>query len=176
MRLYSILLILALTQGCQLLNSSRLNSAEQEQIDKIFFQASQYSSISDKEQLSSCEKLKNEYSKTEHWPAAWLMLYSLNKDFKCINLSDSIKLSKVLQNNENFAEQLKFLNQHQIHLFNQMQELQHTNFQYKKNNHALKSKLKHVDGKLKDLSSKIQALKIIETTLNKKLSDDSSEK
>jgi len=171
------LLCLTLTlQGCQLLSSPNLSAKvesteaelEQDQIHRLLRQGIRYDTLSTEERHVVCKRLKLDYQEHEDWQTAWLLIYSLNKNFDCINAKQTLILLKTIHAKKDFNLHLQWLNNNQIQLLNKLNRLQSRNNLFQRKNNSLKSKLNEAEVQLQDVISKIQALKIIETTINQK--------
>lgn len=176
--LFKIILLASIVtiQGCQLLPPSHLlpkvkfteAELEQDQIYRLLRQGNRYSALTNEERDVVCKRLKLDYQEHGDWQTAWLLVYSLNSHFNCINFKQSIILLKTIQAKNDFNLHLKWLNNNQLQLLNKLNRLQSRNNIFQRKNNNLKSKLNEAEIQLQDVISKIQALKIIETTINQK--------
>lgn len=182
-KLIYVCIVISLS-GCQLLNdlkSSFNNSQEsessapfatdqndEEKLYQLLFLSSQYSRQTQEQQQLNCKQLKQQYEKKKNWQQAWLIVYSLNKDFSCISLSKTLSLLREIQTELKPTNSLYWLNDNQINLLNKLSYLQAKNKKFKRKNAGLKEKLNEAEIQLQDVISKIQALKVIETTINQK--------
>ncbi|MBE0470738.1 MAG: hypothetical protein IBX55_14680 [Methyloprofundus sp.] len=160
-----------------------LTGIQQEQVYYLLKRTQQYSVLDKKQSTLACKELTLEYEKNPDWQIAWVLVYALNSDFSCVNLGDAIKLLKAIQAQQAGGMQLQWLTKAQIKVLEDIKE------QYNKNS-SLRSQLKASEGQLAmtqeqlgiaqdqlvELSSKIQALKAIESSINKKLDYEPSYK
>ena len=168
-RLFKLLFFLLILshQGCQNLTEYRSLPAMQEErsnqepINELFIQGMQYQELNKQQQQTKCNKLKQDYQAQTNWQTAWFLVYSLNADFSCIDLNKTLELLSVIQNTPGVNAQLLWLNKNQIQLLNNLQ----------KKNISLQDQLNETEIQLQQVISQIQALKAIETSINKKLDD-----
>lgn len=166
-KLLFISLILS-AQGCQNLGNyitypSILDEpAGQEQLNDLFLQGMEYQELNKHQQREKCNSLKQEYKNNPHWQTAWLLVYSLNSNFSCLNLNKTLVLMNKIQNTSGIHTQLLWLNQNQINLIKTLQ----------KSNNSLQNQLNETEIQLQQVINKIQALRAIETSINKKLDNE----
>ena len=168
-----LILTLLTVQGCQLMPihsiaNESTQEQNQDQILSLLRQGSRYSDLSKKEQQTVCKRLTLDYQQHNDWQTAWLLIYSLNNNFKCVNLSKTITLLKSIQADIAVNPSLQWLNIQQLQLLNKHQSLQTRNNRYLRKNSHLKTQLNEAEIQLQNVISKIQALKVIETTINQK--------
>ena len=169
-RLFKLLFFLLILshQGCQTLSQypvfpeTQEKSMDQEQVYGLLIQGMQYQQLNKQQQQTQCQKLKLDYQTQTNWQTAWLLVYSLNTDFSCVNLDKTLRLLNDIQQTPEVDPQLLWLNKNQIQLFNTLQ----------KKNRILQNQLNETETQLQQVISKIQALKAIETSINKKLDDE----
>jgi len=172
----TLLLSLLTLQGCQLLSPANVSAKvksteaelEQDEIYRLLRQGKRYNTLTTEERYVVCKRLKLDYQEHDDWKTAWLLVYSLNKNFDCINSKQTLILLKSIQEKSGFNLHLLWLNTNQIQLLNKLNQLQSRNNHFQRKNNNLKSKLNEAEIQLQDVISKIQALKIIETTINQK--------
>jgi len=171
--IFTVLTLLTV-QGCQFMPTKRalsnVSTQEQNQ-DKILSllrQGNRYSNLSTKEQQAVCKRLTLDYHQHEDWQTAWLLIYSLNNNFKCVNLNKTIALLKSIQTDITVNPSLQWMNIQQLKLLHKHQSLQLRNNKYLRKNSHLKTQLNEAEIQLQNVISKIQALKVIETTINQK--------
>lgn len=173
-----------LAQGCQLLPSYNFFKGEEEsvteaenenenerqhaQIHSLLRLGKQYSKLSKEGKKGACKELEADYQQQGDWQSAWLLVYLLNDDFNCVSQTKTLKLLKAIQLDKDFNSSLKWLNHNQIELISKLLSLQAKNNNYKKKNNNLEAQLKETGIQLQNVISKIQALKVIETTINQK--------
>ncbi|NOR69885.1 MAG: hypothetical protein GQ532_09375, partial [Methylomarinum sp.] len=93
----------------------------------------------------------------------------------CITLKEKLVLLSSIQNMPNVSPQLLWLNNDQIYLLNKLQKLQKLQnkvYRFWRKNKNLKNQLNEAEMQLQQVISKIQALKAIETNINKKLDNE----
>jgi len=160
-----------------------LRVIQQGQVYDLLKRTQQYSVLNEKQSTRACQELTQEYDKSPDWQVAWVLVYALNSDFSCVKVGDAIKLLDMIQTQQSSRLQLQWLNKAQIKVLEDIKE------QYNKNS-SLRSQLKKseeqlviaqeqmeiVQDQLVELSSKIQALKAIESSINKKLDYEPSYK
>lgn len=143
----------------------------------------QYFVLNKKQKALACEELRLEYDQNPDWQVAWVLVYALNSDFSCVQLGEAIAMLGAIQTQQSVGLQLQWLNTVQIKVLESMKE------QYNQNR-RLRNKLKKSEEQLAitqeqmtiaqdqliELSSKIQALKAIESSINKKLDYEPSYK
>lgn len=172
-----LFLIIATTQGCQLINKYRTSAEtipiteEQEQIFSLLRQGKRYDELSDPHRQAVCKRLKLDYQQHADWQTAWLLVYSLNDEFNCISLNDTLILLVAIQAAHGSSSYLHWLNKNQMKLLMDLNT-------YHKNRNSLRVQLKNSKEQLKDSqellkkeNTKIEELKAIETSINKKLDD-----
>lgn len=162
-RLFLISFILS-TQGCQSLNEYMVQPIiqydffDQEHLDELFSQGMLYQQLSKKQQQTECKKLQQDFKNQAQWQTAWLLVNSLNINFSCISLNETLILLNAIQNSKSAPAHLLLLNKNQIQLL--------TTFR-KKNNQLLEA-----EKQLTKLNFKIQSLKAIEANIIKKLDNE----
>lgn len=174
-----LMLSLLIGQGCQLLplsppkDGSAKSRLEQAQLFRLFRQGERYSKLSAKEKKTVCKRLTLDFQKQDDWQTAWLLVYSLNDNFNCLGLEKTRNLLAAIQSTHNLNSTLRWLNNNQINVLNNLNTLQSKSNSFraknrliKKNNNKLKKQLRKTKIELKDINHKIQALKEMETTVN----------
>jgi len=160
-----------------------LRRIQQGQVYDLIKRTQQYSVLNKKQSMLACQELTQEYEKNPDWQVAWVLVYALNSDYSCVKLGDAIKLVGAIQAQQSAGLQLQWLNKRQIKV------LEDIKGQYNKNS-SLRGQLKEskeqlaitqeqmeiAQDQLIELSSKIQALKAIESSINKKLDYEPSYK
>ena len=173
-KLLFIVLILT-TQGCQLLNTFQSPSAaasEQEQIYRLLQQGRRYAELDEPVQQTICTRLKKDYQTQADWQTAWLLVYSLNTTFNCVNQNETQDLLKAINTALEPEGLLLWLNRNQLQSFNEINSLQSKISKQQRKNNRLKNKLAVAKKQLEEVNAKIQALKAIETSINKKLDNE----
>jgi len=178
-----ITFIVLTSSGCQLLTdweTSFNNSAEkQDKVDVIedpqleqSYQLLQLSNLyggkSAKEQKIICEQLKDNYEVQKDWHTAWLIAYSVNSNFNCVNIKKTLGLLKNIQQQQQVSSLLYQLNYNQIQILKKLSYLQSKNWNFRHKNNILKKEITEAEIQLQEVIAKIQALKVIETTINQK--------
>ncbi len=171
------------TQGCQQLPSYPFYKGDDakaeteeaiyadqkhDQVHSLMRLGRQYSKLTKESKQDACTQLEQDYLHQNDWQSAWLLVYLLNDDFKCLSQTKTLKLLKAIQADTDFNVSLRWMNRNQIKLIDKLIALQAQNSKYKKKNSDLKNKLDEAEIQLQEVISKIQALKIIETTINQK--------
>jgi len=160
-----------------------LRGIQQGQVYDLLKRTQQYSVLNKKQSTRACQELTQEYDNNPDWQVAWMLVYALNSDFSCVKLGDAIKLIDTIQAQQSAGLQLQWLNKAKIKVLKDIKK------QYNKNS-RLRSQLKESERQLVitqeqmgiaqdqliELSSKIQALKAIENSINKKLDYEPSYK
>jgi len=176
-KLLFILLTLTI-QSCQTFNpfQSSENTIEmlneQEQIYHLLRQGRSYAELNKPVQQTLCKRLKKDYQTQADWQIAWLLIYSLNADFNCINQKETLVLLKAINTTLEPDALLLWLNKNQLQSLNEINSLQNNIKKQKKKNNSLKNQLAVTEKELEEVNSKIQALKAIETSINKKLDNE----
>jgi hypothetical protein len=180
---FLLLVTALLAQGCQILHSYPYYKVEKretekvaetetdrshDQIHSLLQLGKQYRKLSKEGLPDACKQLELDYLHQKDWQSAWLLVYLLNEDFNCVNQTKTLKLLKAIQSDKEFSTYLKWLNHNQIVLITKLISLQTKNNNFKKKNNALATQLNEAETQLQDVISKIQALKVIETTINQK--------
>ena len=169
-KLFFFLLVLS-SSSCQLHVSDQeppiLSSepVEQEELYVLLMQGKRYQQFTKPQQQAECAKLKQEYQTQAHWHTAWLLVYALNYDFSCVSLDETQSLLNTIQTAYSRNNPLLWLNKNQIKLLADLDKFQ-------KKSNTLRRKLIQAQKRLKKANSKIQALKAIEASINKKLSNE----
>ncbi len=179
-----LFLVLTLTsQGCSTLSqymsdaTTRELSNDSDQISQLFNQGLQYQQLTKRQKQQRCKLLQQQYKTNADWHVAWLLAYSLNDNDNCISQKRTLELLIHIQNAADVNPQVLWLNKNQIQLFNKLhklQQLQGKVDKFQKKNNKLQNKLNKAETQLQQVISKIQALKTIETNINKKLDDEHS--
>jgi len=157
-----------MSQGCQSLSaympypSTQDNTADQQQLSNLFLLGIQYQELNNQQQKAACITLKQKYQQRPEWETAWLLVYSLNSHWSCLSLNKTLRLMKTIQNTPGIHPQVLWLNKNQIQLIKTL----------KKSNNNLQNQLNETETQLQQVISKIQALKAIETNINKKLDNE----
>ena len=160
-----------------------LRRIQQGQVYDLIKRTQQYSILNKKQSMLACKELTQEYGKNPDWQVAWVLVYALNSDYSCVKLGDAIKLVDAIQTQQSAGLQLQWLNKMQIKVLEDIKR------QYNKNS-SLRGQLNEskeqlaitqeqmeiAQEQLIELSSKIQALKAIESSINKKLDYEPSYK
>jgi len=137
-------------------SNTNLNvKTEQVQLIDLFARSAKYHDFDNKKKQQLCEQFKQDYKQTSDWQAAWILIYGLNDNFKCMKLSESLTLLKTLQKSVEVNSQLYWLNEQQIKLLADLL--------------SSKRRIYSLSTKLKKENSKIEALKAIESDINNKL-------
>lgn len=167
-------------QGCQVLSqyvpysSTAESPGKQELTVQLFSQSIRYKELPLLKKQEKCKSLKQRYQTDHDWQVAWLLAYSFNDGYACTSLKEKLLLLRLIQNTPDVSPQLLWLNNNQINLINKLQSLQAKVDKFQKKNYHLKHQLNDAEIQLKEVISKIQALKAIETNINKKLDDEHS--
>ena len=171
-----LFILLALTiQGCQFLDtlqSSPVIPSEQEQIYRLLQQGRSYAELNEPVQQIICERLKKDYQTQADWQTAWLLVYSLNTKFSCVNQNETQALLKAINTALEPDGLLLWLNKNQLESLNEINSLQSKIDKRQRKNSRLKNQLTVTKKQLEEVNSKIQALKAIETSINKKLDNE----
>jgi len=178
-----ITFIVLTSSGCQLLTdweASFNNPAEDTGIDgvqvatqleqsyQILQLSNLYGSKTLQEQKLICEQLKSKYEVKKSWLTAWLIAYSVNNNFNCVNIKGTLALLKSIQQLQGVSSPLYQLNSNQIQILKKLSYLQTKNWNFRHKNSVLKKEITEAEVQLQEVISKIQALKVIETTINQK--------
>ena len=168
-------------QGCQTLSRYMPYSttadeplSNHELMDQLFNQSIKYEQLTIAKKKERCTLLKQRYQTDNVWQVAWMLAYSSNNEYNCTSIKEKLLLLKLIQNTPDVSPQLLWLNNNQINLFNKLQALQAKVNRFQKKNYHLKHQLNEAEMQLQQVISKIQALKAIETNINKKLDDKHS--
>jgi len=173
-KLFFIILILSI-QGCQFLNtlqSSTATPSEQEQIYRLLQQGRSYAELNKSVQQTLCERLKKDYQTQADWQTAWLLVYSLNATFNCVSQNETEALLKAINTALEPEGLLLWLNKNQLQSLNEINSLQSKINKQQRKNSRLKNQLTAAKKQLEEVNAKIQALKAIETSINKKLDNE----
>lgn len=181
-RLFFLSILLG-SQACQLNTRNNLipktksviQPVNQEQIYHLLMQGMHYYNLDKKQQQAKCKELQLDYESKPDWQTAWLLVYSLNDEFNCLRLDKTLELLNSIQIMPGVNPQLLWLNENQLKLFtklNKLHKLPTQLNQSRKYNNNLRNKLSEAELQRQQAISKIQALKAIETSINKKLEDE----
>jgi chromosome segregation ATPase len=178
------LLFISLTltiHGCQFQDTiqsspkTRAPPSEQKQIYRLLRQGRRYAELSEPVQQTMCKRLKKDYQTQVDWQTAWLLVYSLNTNFNCVSQKETLALIKAINTALEPEGLLLWLNKNQLRSHNEINSLQSKiNKQLEKNN-SLKDQLTVATKELEEVNAKIQALKAIETSINKKLDNEQAD-
>lgn len=135
---------------------------EQIQLYKLLVRGGRYAELEEQQRKIACKQLKEEYRIQADWQTAWLLVYAVNHNFNCINISRAIELLHIMVANPDTSTALQWMNSNQINVLNSLQELQIEKAK-------VSNRLKRAQRQLKQENSKIEELKAIETEINKKL-------
>ncbi len=167
---------LLVLQSCQLISenqppigASTPIFVEQQQIYQLFRLGELYSDLDQRQQQSLCKKLIEDYQQQADWQSAWLLVFSLNQNFSCLNLNKSLKMLTDIQTKQETDSPLSWLNKNQLLLLNKQKNLQSKKNRFYRKNLTLQKQLNETETQLQDVIYKIQALKAIETNINRKL-------
>ncbi len=161
--------IFSVCSGCQLQPTTAPTSVikaselgEHENTNNFFIKGMHLAELDKAQQQIQCEQLKLKYQTKPEWQTAWLLVYPLNDDFHCLSLNETIDYLQTLVASTEIYPQLAWLNKNQLKILKQL-------LKYQKKSISLRRQLKEAQKRLKEVNSKIQALKAIETSINKKL-------
>jgi len=178
-----ITFIVLTSSGCQLLTDwkTSLNNSSEElaitdgqvissvkQSNQLLQLSNLYGSKTPKEKKFICEQLKADYKIDKNWHTAWLIAYSVNSNFKCLNIKKTLVLLNEIQQQQETSCPLYQLNDNQIKILKSLSSLQSKNWNFRNKNNILKKEITEAEIQLQEVISKIQALKVIETTINQK--------
>jgi len=144
------------------------NKLEQDEIYLLLKQSNQYSHYPTDKKKTLCNRLKLAYKKHNNWKTAWFIAYSFNDSFNCVSLKKKRVLLEFIKPKIKESSPLYSVNLNQIKLLKKLSYLQSNNKKIKSKYNSLKIKLNKTETELQTIISKIQALKVIETTINKK--------
>jgi len=133
-----------------------------EKINDFLSHGMRYAELDKAEQQLECNRLKIKYQTKPDWQSAWLLVFSLNDDFDCASIKETIDYLQTLVASKEIYPQLGWMNINQIKLLRQL-------LKYQKKSISLRRQLKEAQKRLKEVNLKIKALKAIETSINKKL-------
>ncbi len=164
-----LFVVISVCSGCQrqptttalpaVMNSEPDNH---EKIYDILIQGMHLAELDKAQQQIECEQLKLNYQIKPEWQTAWFLVYPLNEDFHCTSVTETIDYLQTLAASTEIYPQLAWMNNRQIKLVKQL-------LKYQKKSISLRRQLKEAQKRLKEVNLKIQALKAIETSINKKL-------
>lgn len=180
--------------GCQAPSSYKKStkipgkiSIDHKQVFILFTEGMHNQDLTKREQISKCNQLKKGYQTNPNWQTAWLMVYTLNEDYSCMNQKETLNLFKKIQIMPGVSPQLLWLNKSQILWHSKLKQsgklqskikqsgkLQSKLNKVQKKNNSLQNQLEITKNKLEQVNSKIQALKTIETNINKKLDKENA--
>ncbi len=169
--------LIILLQGCQMMTPYLPDLTTQKDADdimlihKLFAQAMKYQEMTETQKQLQCSKLKQAYIMEPHWQSAWLLVNTLNDDFKCINLTETIIWVASIKEAQEISPAIRWLNNNQLHLLNQLKNKKIKMQTLFKKNKELQLKTYRTKTQLKQAVAKIKALKNIETHVNKKIDD-----
>ncbi len=182
-RLFKLLFLSVILgcQGCQMLSQYLPHSITPEPLEaapdltaQLFSQGMEYEKLTRPKKKDQCKSLKQSYKNDHNWQDAWLLAYSSNNEYNCTSIKEKLRLLKLIQTTPDLNPQLLWLNNNQINLLNKLQKLQSKVNKFQRKNYHLKKQLNEAEIQLQQVISKIQALKEIETNINKKLDDEHS--
>ncbi len=130
--LYNLLFILLILtiQSCQTLKPFQSSPktvetpSEQERIYRLLRQSRSYAELNRPVQQSLCKRLKKDYQTQADWQLAWLLVYSLNADFNCVNPQETLTLLKAINTDLKPDALLLWLNKNQLQSLNEINSLQ----------------------------------------------------
>ena len=173
-----IFLLILTTQGCETLSKYQPSSTifsssdEQDQIYRLVRQSKRYDELSKRKRQATCKRLKLDYQILADWQTAWLLVYSLNDDFNCIDKDKTLELLQAIREAQGTSTQLQWLNNNQIILLMELdkQKTKNKSLSIRLN----KAQLEQIQTQqqLKKANAKLQALQAIETNINKKLDNE----
>ncbi len=168
--------VLISQQGCQTMTQYMPHFTTQRDADHkkpplytLFQQGMKYQQMTEAQQQVQCNKLKQAYKVEAKWQTAWLLVNSLNDDFKCISLIETIALVASIEKAPEMSPTVLWLNKNQAQLFNKLKSKQIKVLGLDEKNKQLQAQIKRGETQIKQAVDKIKALKSIETHVNKKL-------
>ncbi|PHS24482.1 MAG: hypothetical protein COA83_07730 [Methylophaga sp.] len=135
---------------------------EQVQLYQLLVLGGRYAELEEPQRKIACQQLKEDYRIQADWQAAWLLVYAVNHNFNCINISRAIELLHTMAANPDTSTSLQWMNSNQINVLHRLQKLQIEKVK-------VSNQLKKAQTELKQENSKIEELKAIESEINKKL-------
>lgn len=143
-------------------------SRQQKIVHNLLLQGKLYDHQDRKLQKTECRKLKKRYQQKADWQTGWLLVYSFNRNHKCLSLQKKIDIIRKINSAENPSNELLWLNNNHLNLLSELNDLK----RLQQKNINLRTQLKRTQKELKKENSKIKALKEIETSINKKLGNE----
>ena len=174
--LFKLLLILLVLSnyGCQtyiwhpLSQEAARISLQQKRTQNLLQRGKLLNNLDLQQQKIECKKLNNLYKNEKNWQAAWLLVYSFNRDFHCVSIQKKIDLMQAMNSADSSNFELQWLIDNHLNLLTELRTLR----TLQKKNNTLRTRLKDTQKQLKQENSKIEALKEIETSINKKLDNE----
>ncbi len=178
---FSLLILLLTIQSCQtkLPRESQQKSSQQlliepekkpaadlikQQLYNFLKQGMQQHKLDKNQKQLKCESLKQNYHQKADWQTAWLLVFSSDAEFSCINLHEKRGILNSFANSKEVIQPLHWLTVNQNYLLSSISQL-------KKKNKALKRQLNNAKKLVIESNQKIEALKAIEDGINKKLNE-----
>ncbi len=178
-----LLLILLSNQACQfttpkntkITQKTNKQLVNQKQVYQILDQGMIYYNFDKQKKAAECKKLKQKYKNKPDWQTAWFLVYSLNTEFRCLRLGRTLELLNSIQIMPGVYPQLLWINENQLQLHQKLNKLHKLPIKLNrtlKQNNNLQNQLNETEIQRQEAISKIQALKAIETSINKKIEDE----
>lgn len=160
--------------GCQthiwhpLSREAAKTTLQQKKAHNLLVQGKHINALNQPEKDIECKRLKHLYQSDPDWKTAWLLAFSFNNKSNCISLVRKIYLLQSMHSSENPSTELHWLNIDHLKLLIELNKLK----KQQGINNSLRTQLKDTQTQLMKENSKIEALKKIETSINKKLDNE----
>lgn len=139
----------------------------------LLTQGSYYASLTGEHRQTVCHKLRKLYQQDQGpWQAGWLLAYSFTDKKSCISHEQRRSILQSLQAQSVLNHQLNWLNASYIQTLSTIDRLKARNALLSEKMAEKDNLQRYLQQENALLKSQIQALKAIEKTLNKRISDD----
>lgn len=182
MKFYLIPLALFLLSSCNTLktqpDSKEINPTSPQLENKasktlgLLKQGAYYHQLTGKLYQSVCQQFLQIYTDKNSWQAGWLLAYSFSDKQSCITHKKRLAILKSLQKSKQLNTDIAWLNQSQIKTLQNIDRLKNKLTAYKNKNNKLQIEQQILQKKNKYLTAQIQALKLIENSINERISHD----
>ncbi len=177
MKFYLIIISLLLLSSCNLLKTSPypiseiVNNKRSGTLD-LLNQGDYYHHLTGKPYQNVCRQLLRLYTDKNSWHAGWLLTYSFSDKQSCITHKKRLTILKSLQKSGSLNKDIAWLNKAQIKTLQNIDRLKEKVDNYKTKTDKLQKDKESLKQKNLHLTAQIQALKLIENSINKRMSHD----
>ncbi len=133
-----------------------------------------FASLSNKKKQIECNQLRFKFNVLDDWISGWSLAYAINEYPACGTMSEGINILKKIRDTKLNSEQIEWLINHQIILFEQLKKVKKLKEERKRLNQEVKSakeQLSNCQSEKESMAKKLLELKSIETSINQRLEE-----